>query len=663
MHFRADTLCIVPRDFELDDLHWSAGGHASVGGPLSLVRTRAISNKMSRFDLDASFPTHLDIFTITDLFMARGGTPLGFGAPSLEASNQGQIDDLVQRNRTLEHTHKKLLEQIALEKAKANGATAELQTQWKLEKTEWRQGCDVLQSCHRVVQLRNMMQLGQERMNILKEQDVTRKEKLLRLQRDFRITMFQAREAELEDRIRELEEDREAIIVGLEEGEGQHDQRIAEFVAVIHAKDEEIAVSEQAKEEVEDVLAKLREAHARLQGDGEQLLSQLERVTLQRDGAITARDELKSSNEELTRAKAELLRQIEKWQSLETKGGAEVETERKKRVELEIQVRDLQAQLGSAEEHEKLLRKEKRKVEKLKENLGEWQAASEKHGEEIEAASSQLAKAERKIAKLEAALAAERERARSPSPQQVQLMFIFKASTTNRRSADEQDPAPQLKPRSRRAQNTPSSKLHATEANAGAGPSETNKEETEKVVKKRKRKAAESDVEEISPPIRKVSPVPDSNGKELPQKSKSNGKGKAMAMAVPDEEVETASSQEPRKAHRKNKNKAANDEEQPNDDMDVVDSTLPTEPKKAPPSEPRVAKSATKAQRKPPSRMRSASAQPVRESKQTSDTENEPAKKKRRKINIFPSQAEPFSFEAIPIAERFIPGRREVIPA
>jgi hypothetical protein len=181
----------------------------------------------------------------------RGGTPLGVGAPSLEASNQAQIDDLVQRNRTLEHTVKKLSDQVALEAARSKEAVATIHEQWQHEQQEWREGCDVLQSCHRIVQLRTTVELENERMNVLKELDAVRKEKLKRLQRDFRITMFQVKEAELEKRILELEDDKESM-------RGEYEERVrrlkavsAEYGAQTKAKHDELAAAEQEKEELE----------------------------------------------------------------------------------------------------------------------------------------------------------------------------------------------------------------------------------------------------------------------------------------------------------------------------------------------------------------------------------------------------------------------------
>lgn len=181
----------------------------------------------------------------------RGGTPLGHGAPSLEASNQAQIDDLVQRNRTLEHTVKKLTDRLSQETIRSKDAATEIQKQWQVAQSEWRQGCDILQSCHRVVQLRNTVELEKERMNVLKELDITRMERVKRLQRDFRITMFQARETELEERIAELQEERQSILTDAETTARQLKGKSSEHVAQLQAKCDELVVAEQEKEELE----------------------------------------------------------------------------------------------------------------------------------------------------------------------------------------------------------------------------------------------------------------------------------------------------------------------------------------------------------------------------------------------------------------------------
>ncbi|KAG6820959.1 hypothetical protein H0H93_009195 [Arthromyces matolae] len=574
--------------------------------------------------------------------MVRSANPLGFGAPSLETSFQTQIDDLVQRNRTLEHTNKKLADQIALEKAKANEATAEVQKQWKQDQLEWREGCDVLQSCHRVVQLRNVVLLEQERMNILKEQDVTRKEKLLRLQRDFRITMFQAREADLEDKIRDLEEHRDALSLDIEELVGQRDQQASEFLAQLKAKEEEVALMEEDKEQIQNTLTKLREQYSRRESDSEKLLRELERVTLQRDSSATTRDELKRANEELARSKAELLSQLDKWQSLEKRGEADAAAERDKRVQLDIQVQELQAQLESVgQEHEKQLRKEQRKVEKLRESNETLQTDSEKHEEEIEMVNRKLAKAERKIAKLQAALEAERARTRSPSPDSSnQIVEPSQASKAPIKASTQ----PIRKNASKKTQPT---------------------DDTGKAAGKTKHKATRSDAEEIpdaEPSDIEEQPQKNSKGKgkskgtepaevqyldteEKPQKSL-KGKGKAKAIEENDEILEIGPPQVPPKARRKNKRKLEEEERNEENHEDVEEVPPPKKLKQASNSKTRETDVAVNSgQRKPPSRMRSASVQ-LGATKEASDTEQEAAKKKRRKINIFPTSAVPFTFES-----------------
>lgn len=183
--------------------------------------------------------------------MSRRGTPLATSIPSLAASNQAQIDDLVQRNRTLEHTNKKLSDQLALESARAKDAVADIQKQWQLEQREWREGCDVLQSCHRLVQLRSTAALEKERMGTLRELDALRREKAVRLQRDFRLTLFQIRETELEMRIAEIQDEREELVVSHEEVVRKLKGKYAECAAQLTAGQDRLEVAEQERRELQ----------------------------------------------------------------------------------------------------------------------------------------------------------------------------------------------------------------------------------------------------------------------------------------------------------------------------------------------------------------------------------------------------------------------------
>ena len=126
-------------------------------------------------------------------------------------------------------------------------------------------------------------------------------------------------------------------------------------------------------------LTQLRETHATLQGSGESMKSKLERVKLQFEGSQTRNTEIQRANDDLKRANADLIRQLEKWQNLETKEGEEADSERKKRLALELEVKGLKEDLAkNDEDKEKLeadLLKEKRRVDRMKSTVQEWQVS------------------------------------------------------------------------------------------------------------------------------------------------------------------------------------------------------------------------------------------------------------------------------------------------
>lgn len=79
-------------------------------------------------------------------------------------------------------------------------------------------------------------------------------------------------------------------------------------------------------------------------------------------------------NDELKRANASLTSQLERWQSLETKGGEAAEQQRKQIVALELQLRELEeARQQEAEKAEKDLEKAQKRVEKVKNALAGWE--------------------------------------------------------------------------------------------------------------------------------------------------------------------------------------------------------------------------------------------------------------------------------------------------
>ncbi|KAF9450876.1 hypothetical protein P691DRAFT_725087 [Macrolepiota fuliginosa MF-IS2] len=321
--------------------------------------------------------------------------------PSLEAANQAQIDDLVRRNRTLEHTNKKLSEQVSVEVDRSKEAVLEIQKQWHEHESHWREETEDLLACYRYVQLRTVSELESERLNVLNEQKALRKEKLLRLQRDFRITMFHASERELEERIVELEDENERMIEERKELAVELKKRFAQLIAQLRLKDVEIADLNSERDVADKDVGKVREEHAHLQASLASTLSKLERITLQLEGAQSSRSELESINDELKRKNHDLQRQLDKWQRLENKGEAELDTLRKRKIELEVEVKELRDRLDEAgDENTKALEKERKRVERMKETTLEWQQTAESYQTELEETKTKLNSLHKELSQL-----------------------------------------------------------------------------------------------------------------------------------------------------------------------------------------------------------------------------------------------------------------------
>jgi hypothetical protein len=177
-------------------------------------------------------------------------------------SQQTHIDDLVQKNRTLDHVAKKLKDELVLEQARSKEAAKAIKAQWQTESAEWREGCDSLQVCHRIAHLRTLAELDKERLAVVKEKDIARQERVARLQRDYRITMFQVKESELEGMIEDLankiedmkergEEDTNALIMQYQEAAEKLRLKCAQFTAEAAQKTKELATTQKEKEKIE----------------------------------------------------------------------------------------------------------------------------------------------------------------------------------------------------------------------------------------------------------------------------------------------------------------------------------------------------------------------------------------------------------------------------
>lgn len=181
---------------------------------------------------------------------------------AMAVSQQTHIDDLVQKNRTLDHVAKKLKDELILEQTRSKEAAKAIKAQWQAENDEWREGCDSLQACHRIAHLRTLAQLDQERLTVVREKDIARQERVARLQRDYRITMFQVRENELEGMIEELadeietlkhksEEENSAMVTQYEEAAEQLRVKCKQYAAEVAQKAKELAGVQKEKDKIE----------------------------------------------------------------------------------------------------------------------------------------------------------------------------------------------------------------------------------------------------------------------------------------------------------------------------------------------------------------------------------------------------------------------------
>jgi DNA replication protein DnaD len=180
----------------------------------------------------------------------RGGSILN-GAPSLETSNQAQIDDLVQRNRTIEHTNKRLSEQLTREMSRSKEALETMRQEWVDKRQEWHQASTDLLTLCRIDQKRVEVELERERSNALQEMKFTRDEKLLRLQRDFRIKLFQMREEELERKIEEIKAEKQRNKGSSDLIVRKLEAKCADSLIQLKEEKEERAVAERERDEIE----------------------------------------------------------------------------------------------------------------------------------------------------------------------------------------------------------------------------------------------------------------------------------------------------------------------------------------------------------------------------------------------------------------------------
>lgn len=121
------------------------------------------------------------------------------------------------QNRTSDKMAQELRSEITAEKNRHENILQQIKQQFGVERNEWKEAADSLQSLWRIAYLRAIADLEKERGHVFKMKEELRLARLARLQRDYRIGMFQAREMELEDRVAELQEQLEDMNWSFEE--------------------------------------------------------------------------------------------------------------------------------------------------------------------------------------------------------------------------------------------------------------------------------------------------------------------------------------------------------------------------------------------------------------------------------------------------------------
>ena len=128
----------------------------------------------------------------------------------MDARQQAHINELTEQSRTAEYMSKKLREELAQAQTQMKAERATLRDQRIKEAQAWKVGTELMRASHKVSQARLLLLLDAERRSVLSGEDSVMRERLARIQRDYKLVLFQQREDELEERVIELQEMLEA---------------------------------------------------------------------------------------------------------------------------------------------------------------------------------------------------------------------------------------------------------------------------------------------------------------------------------------------------------------------------------------------------------------------------------------------------------------------
>ncbi|KAL1736892.1 hypothetical protein EV714DRAFT_232834 [Schizophyllum commune] len=574
-----------------------------------------------------------------------------------QAVPHAQITDLVQRNRTLEHTVKKLTEQVHSEQRRADervdaereakrAAIDDVKNKWRVEYDRWRGASADLHVCHTIVQAMTYDEMLEAEADILKARQATEREIARRVEIECEKLRLERRSVELEVDLETAQAEWEVTVAAQQAEIDKLRARLADGRA-------DATSVERERDELEDKLAELREEHANALASHEGCASTIERSALQIESLKTKVADVERTAEELRRTNADLQRQVDKWQSFETRGSEESATLRRDKVQLEIRVRELEDRL---EKKDEMTQKLKQKIRDNKEVVESWQSYVAERDADFKRLEAESVDLKKVIAKLQKKLEAAQE--------QAEQMLAERQATEPEPSDEPAKPKKNSKARSKKKdaiQPIPEEDEEEEEdESAGAGPSrsppaEEVAEEEPKPRRKRQAKArkepAEEDFTFVEAPTESnvdqdeaavaeavVEPTPEEDGAtDLPRKAK-------RKRPTPEEAVESEESQ-PKKASKRRAASTATESTTTDD----------TSRKRAGSRKPESAP-ASKAKKPPPSsrkvaRGESATAQPApsRKASAASEEGGEAPAKKMKKINIFPTQPAPmFDFSAKP---------------
>ncbi len=127
----------------------------------------------------------------------------------------------------------------------------EIQEKHEVNQRQWKEGCEDILASYRIIQKRLEVEVEKERTANLKEMEATRHEKLQRLQRDYKIKLFQMQEEELEIRMEEVEYEKSILEENYDIFVGKLKEKCAEYAVKLKDTREALARSEEERKEKE----------------------------------------------------------------------------------------------------------------------------------------------------------------------------------------------------------------------------------------------------------------------------------------------------------------------------------------------------------------------------------------------------------------------------